>query len=330
LANPYPCDINWDAGAGAWTKPTSMQDAWYRWNALGTGYGVYQSSIYAGALPAPSNPNIIPSGQGFFVRLVDPGIYNATLTVRENAKSTSTSGGFSRISTSSELLKIRLNQVGNTDDYAYECVIRFMDNATDGFDPQLDLFSLGSNRFYFGIEVDNQQTVVGSFAPITENKIIPLNSYFYGQQGQYTFNFSNLSSFQPDVYIYLKDNSSGEIIDVKANPLVTFSVNGSNINMTNRFELVFGITAVVGVKENVKSGSLILAPNPSEGGNFDLILDEISGNGKVEVFDVTGRLVFTNRIFQTVSQIKTGLPSGIYRLTYSDAKGLKQKALVVK
>lgn len=330
LANPYPCDINWDAAAGAWTKPSSMQNAWYRWNALGSGYGVYQSGIYAGVFPAPANPELIPSGQGFFVRLVDPGNYNATLTVRENAKVITPAATFSRQVSFNEMLKMKLVQPSATDGYAYECVIRFSETATDGFDPQLDLFSLGSNRFYFSIDVASQQMVVGSFSPITENKIIPLNSYFQGQVGDYRFDFSNLSSFGSDVYIYLKDNFSGDIFDVRTQPQIGFSVNQMNITMVNRFELVFGIEEVVGVKKISDSGYLLVAPNPSSSGEFDILLDKIDGKTKAEIFDMHGKVVFSTILTQAKSHLKTELPQGVYRLSVSDSKTIRQKAILVK
>jgi hypothetical protein len=330
LANPYPCDVDWDAAGPAWTKPASMQNAWYRWNAQGSGYGVYQNPIYAGVLPAPTNPNLIPSGQSFFVRLVNAGTYTESLVVRESAKSVTTSGSFTRSTTQTNLLKLKLSKENSGNNYAYECVIRFMPEATDGYDPQLDLSSLGGSNYYFSILVDNQGMMVGSFAPITESKTVQLSTDFAGQNGTYSFDFQNLSTFPEDIFIYLKDNLTGGLTDVRAFPNVSFEVNAANIGFSNRFELVFALESATSVQSALGSPALHLIPNPAPSGDFQVMLLNGSSKGQIDIFDVRGRKVYTQETTGSASVVRTGLPKGLYRVKYTDSKGVLQKSIVIQ
>ena len=182
LGNPYPSPIDWDVASG-WTKPGDMQNAFWRYNS--TGYGLYSNSTgWSGASPAPANPSVIPSSQGFFVRLTSG--TSGSLLVKESAKA-SANGAYMRTSTSTvSKLKINLNKPELNGSYYYSGVVRFMEEATDGFDPMLDFSNMASQNFYFSFPVANTQLLVNSMGALNEQKIIPITTNFMGGSGIYS------------------------------------------------------------------------------------------------------------------------------------------------
>lgn len=336
LANPYPSALNWDA-AGSWTKPASMLNSFYRWNSAGLGYGVYNGGgSYVGAGPVPANPNLIPSGQGFFVKLQTAGVYTATLAVTESAKS---NGGaaFIRSSVSdNRVLKIALERPDLNGSYNYMGEIRFKDGATDGKDIQLDVPAFSAGRFHFSMPVDGEEMLVSTLGQLTDTKVVPLNTRFLGSFGSYQFNLSGLETFEPGTAIYIRDNFLGTIQDISLNPVYSFAVNGANIGMVNRFEVVFAPNSVTSNLSAINGVELNLFPNPASGNEVVMALKgALSGKGNLAIIDVLGKVVLNESVnlldgmTQKTITIK-GLPSGIYTLQVATPTATFSKKLVIK
>ena len=321
LANPYPSAIDWDATGGAWTKPASMLNGFWRWNKAG--YGVYSGGTYAGTGPAPVNPNVIASGQGFFVKLQTPGTYTAILSVDENAKSSSTNSFLRTVTSTANNLYITLEKNGLTD-YNFINSVRFDENATDGKDLQMDVPNLTGSGFYFTTSVENEQMVINSFGPLTETKIVPIQTQFMGSLGMHRFILSGLESFPPDVVVYLKDHWAENMENISENPTYSFEVNPSNINMINRFELIFSTDGVTSNKSVLNGNQLILNPNPAN--SKQVLLSFYSnqpGKAKVQISDILGKVVvqsdFNAALGKNQTQLDVNLPSGIYHVKVTTA-----------
>lgn len=336
LANPYPSAIDWDA-PGAWTKPASMLNSFYRWNSAGLGYGVYNGGgSYVGAGPAPANPNLIPSSQGFFVKLQTAGAYTATLSVTENAKS-SGAATFMRSNVSdNSVFKIKLERPDLNGAYNYMGEIRFKDGATDGKDTQLDVPTFSAGRFHFTLPVDGEEMLVNTMAPLTETKVVPMNTRFMGSQGSYAFHFAGLETFDAGTNVYLRDNFLGTIQDITNQPVYSFVVNNSNISMINRFELVFSPNSVTATLAAVKGVEMTLFPNPASGNEVMLALKgALSGKGNLLIIDVLGKEVFSGALDlqdglnQKAINIK-GISAGMYTLQVSTPVANFTQKLIIK
>lgn len=271
LSNPFPSAIDWDATGGAWTKPGTMLNAFYRWNSAGSGYGVYTGGgSYVGAGPAPANPNVIPSSQGFFVKLATAGAYTATLSVNENAK-VSGSSTFLRTATSvPNALKVNLTKVGSADGYSYMGEVRFTENGTDGKDAMMDIPNFEGNRFSFSMPVDNEEMILNTMGALTETKSIPMNTRFKGTLGTYQFSVSGLDAFPAGTNVYIKDNLLGTLQNVTFNPNYSFDVTGANASVVSRFELVVSPDEVTGTKAMVNGVEMNVSPNPTSKGKVTL------------------------------------------------------------
>nr|HPI12940.1 T9SS type A sorting domain-containing protein [Catalimonadaceae bacterium] len=333
LANPYPSAINWDAAG--WTKPATMANSFYRWNSAGSGYGVYNGGgSYLGAGPAPLNPNLIPSGQGFFVKLEDPGVYTGTLSITENVK-VGNSASFLRTSSSDNTLNILLENPALNGTYNYTGEIRFSESATDGRDKQVDVANLPCGRFHFGMAVSGQELVLNTMGPLNNVKIVPMNTHFMGSNGTYRFVLSGIESFTAGTTIFIRDNYLGTVQDIVANPIYSFVVDTENQGMVNRFELVFSPDGVSGVKTGIAGKVISLYPNPASGKQINLVIKgEIQGEGSVLMTDVLGKVVYRSAIaIESGSSMKvldTDLAAGIYTVKVQTASGVFTEKLIVR
>jgi hypothetical protein len=320
LGNPYPCDIDWDATGAAWTKPAQMQNAWHRWNSAGQGYGLYTNGVgYVGAGPAPANPNVIPSSQAFFVKAATPGAYSATLAVKETAKITNTSGQFARVNAASQKLRIGISKSMNPADYGYDAVIRFMPEATDGYDFTYDFASLGGNNFSLGVPVDQSLLAVASFAPISDSKIVPISISYKSSVGNFFLKFSQMETLLEDNSIFLRDNLIGSIMEVTPGFVYNYQVTSTDGLTGDRFELIFNPTVVTGVNPALAAGAGInVFPNPNAiGKSTNVALRGFDVNAAdVVIYDALGRVVFSKEVALTNGaaqvEIKSELPAGVY------------------
>lgn len=334
LANPFPCDLDWDAAA-SWSKPANMSDAWYRWHSSAGGYGVYTTGIYAGTTPAPASPNLIPASQAFFVRVAALPT-NVNLVVKESAKSTSASGQYLRTNVAeNERIRIHLARPGITN-YGYDAVIRFMDEATDEIDMSFDFPNLGGTNFSISVPVSGQGMSIASFAPVSPFKTIPLSVDYKGNLGQFQLSFSEMDVLLENKTVYLRDNLLGTIHLISAGSVYPYFVSDSdNLNST-RFELIFSIDEVTKVVSKNLGAGMNIYPNPSlanKGPRVSITGFKVS-KASFSIVDALGRVVYSTTVELNANgaaefQINEKLSPGIYSVTTGGgSKNITQKMIV--
>ena len=333
LGNPYPSDIDWDVTAG-WTKPGAMGNAWYRWHASANGYGVYTSGIYAGTTPIPSNPNLIPSSQAFFVRLTSG--TSASLVVKEAAKSTAGSGAYLRTNAAAQLVRVHLAKSTAANAYGYDAVIRFIEGATDGNDMNYDFSHLNGSQFNISVPVMGENMSIASYAPVGEYKVIPLTTNYLGSYGNYLLKFTQMETLLENQVVYLRDNLLETLTEVTADYVYNYTTHSSDGVLADRFELVFHPQEITSVKE-IKSGmSVNIYPNPSESKNaVTIALVGFDGSSaSIEITDAMGRKVFSDvaKIQSAgISEYKLTekLSAGVYTVkTTGSTKSITRKMVI--
>jgi hypothetical protein len=353
LANPFPCDVDWDATSGTnltdgWQKPATMLNAAYRYNASGIGgaglpgYGFYAGNdSWYGSLPAPANPRYLPASQGFFVRLALGGTYNANMTIRESAKSINVAGNFLRTNTNSSLdprLRLELTKANDNSGVGFRGAVRFMADATDGYDPLLDFPSLGGPGFSFGFPIGPEECVINSAAPVTAEKVVPMFSRFSDPNGNYVFKVASMDNFE-GLDVFLRDKFENVIVDLRLNPEYVFNVSPLSGAMEARFELIFApstVTRVVDVKGADASVNVI--PNPSnQSQKASLIVSgfDLHSNARISVMDALGRIVYAESLTidkpgSVEHELTSDLPAGIYTVRISDGKKTFSKKWVIR
>jgi hypothetical protein len=327
LANPYPSSVNWDAASG-WTKPGGMLNGFYRWNSASNGYGVYTGGSYVGAGPAPANPNLIPSGQGFFVKLQSGA--SAALSMNENAK-VNTQATFLRTATSAtSALKMEMRSASNSAS-SYLAELRFAEGAADGMDAQLDAPYFPSAGFSFAMPVGNEQLILNTMAPLSETRIIPMN--VNAAAGSYVFNFSGIQSFPAQTSVLIRDNVYGIAQDIRTQPQFAFSMNAGE-SASGRFELIVSPEIVTASSLTRSAGALKVYPNPVNGSEVTV---ELTGNSSasavIQLTDLLGKLAFIRNAELSNGKFvinTSGLAKGVYNLKVRSGAGSWNQRVVIQ
>jgi hypothetical protein len=102
---------------------------------------------------------------------------------------------------------------------------------------------------------------------------------------------------------------------------------GSTINGVQ--EGVLWSTLVTGINNLEKKSLINIYPNPSASGNFVL---ESENSKSIEIMSIDGKTVFTQTINQPKTEIKTGLPKGLYfvKVTFENKKQVIQKLIITQ
>jgi len=241
VPNPYPSSIDWNASSG-WTK-TYIDDAIYVWNSA---VSTSNYATFVGGTGTNGGSRYISPGQAFFVHA------NALSPVLAMDNSVRLHNTVSFLKTDSilpDLLKIHADAGGASD----EIVVRFADGATNGFDGQWDAFKMtgGENApQMYTVTADNTDLAINSL-PLSANEIVvPLN-FSFSSAADVTFTASGMDSFKPATTIYLEDKASAKMINLRQEPVYTFSYQAGSAS--DRFILHFN--GITGVHENNASVS---------------------------------------------------------------------------
>ena len=188
-----------------------------------------------------------------------------------------------------------------------------IDNAIVSFDEGSQL-----NKFYFGeqnaniyILQDGKEYAIVSAEAKGE---VPVN-FKAKENGEYTLTvsstlYSQLSTLSS---LHLIDNLAGADIDLLQTPSYTFTAR--NDDYASRFKLVF----------NVQQGGEVADEDFAFISNGELI---VNGEGILQVFDVTGRVLVTGDARRQIST--AGFAPGVYVLQLIDGKHVRTQKIVVE
>jgi hypothetical protein len=346
LANPYPCPIDWDATGLAWSKPSDMNNALYKWNPALDAYQAYLGTtgtpgvdLGGVSLVSGSPNNIIPSNQAFFVKMVSG--TTGSMVVRESAKVTTLQGSFLRsasvVDNAVQQVKVRLLKNG-VNHYGYDGVIRFDASSSYGFDIHKDVDAIsGGLNFSYSMLGENSENLIMNTVPLlSEQRIIPLMMSYNGN-GDYRFSFLESATVQNGAEMYLRDNYLGTITNMLQADSYSFEVNSADGSaMSDRFEIIISPSAVTGVDKVVEGIGFGIHPNPvnSNAGIILTIRNQKPSFGAISVSDVLGRVVFNSNLnlsSEKESQypLSLNLSSGVYTVKLSvDGKVMTEKLVV--
>lgn len=339
VANPFPSNINWDAAG--WTKPASMNNAFYTWNGTGAGYQVYVGSggVSLGVnASSNTNPNMIAKGQGFFVGLRTAGTYTASLVATEAVKS-ATSAQFVRTAAVDSKLKVRISRIVPAMDYSFDANVQFMSGASEGFDMHIDAALMRGANASVGFKAGNEDLIQSTLPSLDgATRVVDLRTFYAGQTGTFKLSFPDISEFPANTHVYLKDNVLNGLYDIASMHEVGFNVSSTNnLNSNDRFQLVFSPVVLTTVNPSVNGEAIFsVYPNPSNGSK--VVASMIGFDEEkvvVTVVDMLGKVVYTSE--QVISAdrnaehaIKANLSSGVYNISCVGAKHKFTTKLVVE
>ena len=256
VGNPYASSINWDLYSSSNTSSSAIyapniDGSVYIFDPKSKNYGVYKAG--AGGNGTHNTTNIIPSGQGFFIRLKSAA--NNQLIFNESAKSSVQVSGTKLLmgvplqqAVTQELrLKLILDSL-NTDD----TVIGFNSSASTAYNSDEDAAYLpgdGSLESLTSLSSDNVRLAI-NFLPLPKQTPLTIRlTVNASQSGLYTFQKLALDAV-PQIYeVWLMDKYKADSLDLRNNSTYAFNIDVTDTNSykRTRFSLVIRQNPALGV-----------------------------------------------------------------------------------
>ena len=230
--------------------------------------------------------------QGFFVKALTPGDFVMTNDIRTKSKSAF------RKDNDENIFKVRVNGASGQDEIA----VVIGDN-----DDVFKMFSLNESApsLYINKGVGNYTVVY-----IDDEKSLPLN---FEAESMSMFTISLSEAGNDFTQIYLEDRLTGEKVNLLTD---SYSFLHSKGNKKERFVLSF----VNGQQTTDNSHFAYI-------NNGEIIIDDINGNAQINIYDVTGRRVFSR---DDVHSVQTnGYSSGVYIIQKIDDKGINTQKILL-
>jgi len=272
--NPYPCYIDWeDNTKSAWQRE-KVSSAIYYPDPNGSGnYAVYLPG--ENAVSVNNGSRFIKPMQGFFVKAKSQG----SIVINENSRKPYLND--SKLELKNNSIRFQLtNSNGKTD----EAIFRVIDNASIGFDDDMDAIKISGNpknATLFFTDLENTKLAINTVPFINSSSIIPI-SVTCVQPGTYTLSTSGAFDFEYRYPVLLKDKQLNTLIDLRNDSSYSFQ-HSPSMN-SNRFELIF--VSPEGIEEiGVKDMSL------TQVDKYVHIEGSTDETFSVNVFDLNGKLI---------------------------------------
>ena len=258
LGNPYQSALYWNKTA--WGL-TNIDGAAKIWNESSASY----TDLAEGT-------GIIPAMQGFMVHV---NASTGSLTIKASDRTHSTTAWHK----DTPVNTIKLTAIDPEGNTAQECIIRFADDATTGFDTQYDSHFLQGYAPQFYAVGGNNKLSTDALPPNTTE--IPL-SFIKNASTHFTIKAEGTDNLIPAEKVYLKDLKTGASTLLNKHPEYQFTSNeGDN---PQRFMLLF---APVGIRENIVNNKIkVFSVN-----NRVEIRSEEAISASVNIYNVTGQKI---------------------------------------
>ncbi|MCD4697211.1 MAG: T9SS type A sorting domain-containing protein, partial [Bacteroidales bacterium] len=265
-------------------------------------------ATYAGGVGTPTGTtgNFAP-GQGFFVEVTDDGSMIGTLQA----------GLGTRVHSSDPFYKnsiknmLRVKASGNG--YSDEAVIRFLDDATQGYDSKYDAHKL----FVTHEEVPQVYSLENNFMAINalpETELVPLG-FHAGINGEYSINAFDINDIPS---VWLEDTFTGLFTNLTVD---SYSFSYSTTDETSRFVLHF---APLSVGDKFADGINIYSFN-----NVVYVVTPEITTGNIIVYNVLGQEVANAEITDVVNNISL-VNGGYYIVQVISDNSVTSKKVYIK
>jgi len=235
--NPYPSQIDWS------TVTTTGLDGnfWILDPSTGSYYG--------------NNSGIIASGQAFFIHAIS---CSPSITFTESCKASGTAGNFFK--TVNPKLTIKMVKDSVHSDITN---IEFATGASKNYIATEDIVKMYNSSINFGFIADNGVNVQNNVVPFVSATSDTFNLFTSASSGTYHFDFTGQSSITTNYSIYLIDNFTNTIQDIRTTAIYSFSITSNPLSSgDNRFKIIFQNPTLLPVK--LLNFTAVKIPNTSD------------------------------------------------------------------
>lgn len=331
VGNPYPSPINWEASSG-WTR-TNIDNAIYFFNASGDEYsGSY--STYVNGIQTGSADPIIPAMQGFFVHVSDlplPYPVHGTLGMTNSVRIDELNPVFKAGTIDTRTILKFTSAFEGADSKPDPLVLYFDPIASFQFDSQADALKLLNTdeklTNLYAISADQKfLSIDGISYPTDSLTRIPLGVATY-RDGYIIFSAKEINQLSTDLDLYLLDNETKNIQDLRQNPNYKFYLSKGTYNQ--RLSLLFASTKQL--LPNIDKDHLFVVSR--SGGKTRVFINlELAETGQLTISNVIGQRILDEKVTgQQTIELNSTLSTGIYVVTLkSGQKAYSEKTLIRK
>jgi hypothetical protein len=308
VPNPYPSAINWKIGTG-WSRSLGIGGSCYVWSAEAGNY-ITLSSL---------SDNYIPVGQAFMVLVYDEA--SPLLTINNSARAHNGQAFYK----SGNSLPSQLTIKAGGNNYSDITTVVFGSNATNDFDLPLDglkINGLEDAPQLYTLSGDTKYSI-NNLPGFQDQRTVDMN-FETSFTGEVTLSFEGLESFDPSINIYLKDELTGQTINLRSQQVYTFIHNPENA--ASRFKLVFGGT--IGINETPDDACKLWIA----GNTVYINAPELNGQqALVEVFNPAGqRLLAKPVVLEDFTTLELNVKGFVIVKLTSGQKVITTKGILMK
>ncbi|HSN49960.1 MAG TPA: T9SS type A sorting domain-containing protein, partial [Bacteroidales bacterium] len=314
VGNPYPSAIDWNSPSG-WEGNEGISDWLIIFNPSVNNYGMYLRNSGTGTNGVS---NIIPPGQGYFVRAIDDMPH---FCVNNSARINNTDVPFFKSEEAVTSLKLNVSGASGSD----EVVVRFQPGSSEYYDPKEDGLKFfgpsDSPQAYMVTQPSGTKISVSTLPSITPDMQIPLFIEF-GMEGSYSITASGISSFPIGVNVFLEDKKNGNSVNLTA--VTTYAFEVASGDPADRFRI------------RILSGAIgILDVNPDQPVKIYSSANDVyvnsSTSSTLTVFDMTGRQVTGNiKLKEQNSKVSLNVSTGYYVVKVMASSGVFSQKLFIQ
>lgn len=157
--------------------------------------------------------------------------------------------------------------------------------------------------------VDNEELTINTISNIQDNQVISLG-FRTGESNNFSLKASEISNFNENTHIILKDNLLNNETDLSTGEVYNF--NSDATATTNRFSLIFRNNFTTNLSDNSNSKPAVVYQNAA--GNIVVeVSNKIVGNGEITLFNTIGQKIAMYNIISSKTVIESSsLKTGIY------------------
>lgn len=291
VSNPYPATTDWSQWV---TDNVVVGRTAYLWNPTGNGAYVVLDG-------AAIEPQLIPQGQGFFVRAISDGV---SLTATEATKVEGNTPTYFR-----QAPQERFEIILQTPDYDDKTIVSFNENATDNFEPRYDAPRLlNTNETLSTLTSDNEAVKVNRLASLSNTENCSRSIFLKIEQmvngKDYKFLFRDIDNLPSQSFV-LMDHYLGQTVKVTNATIYDFQVNSDAASKNDaRFELILSSnqpSQVVTVAEDIcpEQNALLTIENSQSFVNYlvlknNEVISSVAGSGADLGIEISNDILIDN------------------------------------
>jgi len=337
VGNPFPSTITFGEPSGAPTAGIGWQwdllytdpIAYYWDNSLNAGLGGYHNyNWYTGVGNGPVvERRLLARSQGFFVHVTTyqpVGVSGSNITVGNLARVFRGSKQIGKSELANNL-NVILNDASNKP--IDDAIINFREDANGTeYNRLMDAYKLfnditNASQLYFKT-TDNIDVAVKTLKLENGNMMYPLYIKVVNT-GTYSIESKDINTFGANTGISLKDNKTNTTVDLKVNPVYTFTATAGDDNA--RFTLYF--SDVLGINNMDNNAFKVYSFDNS----IYIQNNELkNANGTVLVYDMIGKQMMQEKLgSDAITRINTNLHTGFYIVSVKTNKGVYNQKVYI-